>query len=273
MVVPLIAGNIALWLHLALIGSALIYLDGRRAGPHFLMLALFSICLLVKPYFLIYALPLLLVERLSLRSTAPRSIAMLGLSILLAAAVYVLFWIFDGPHSLQFLRALKAQADTGTDLGMSFFGLALHILPAGTALGIHVAISAAIAVAVLCSRWLLAGVPPAGLNEGALFLLAYGVITLCNPRMKEYDLVPAAICLYLYFSLYGRFGKSLVVLSLLIAQVFLWFVLYTGASNVPGIDVALDCVQLAAIVLPLMLFFAGAWFRKKSDPLVSVSAG
>lgn len=254
-VLSVISGNVTLYLHLALIGSALIYQDGRKNGPWLLMLAVFFVSLLVKPYFLVYALPLVLVDRFSLRSMVG-----VAMSVGLATAVYGLFWVFDRAHSLQFFHALEAHLDRGADLGFSFFGLSTQFFSIDAAFRIHIAISAVLAGAMLFSRNSVARFVPANVSDGSILLLAYGVMTLCNPRMKEYDLIPALICFYLYFSAGGRFGKSLVLLSLMIAQLPMWATWYRGPDNFPTV-VEMNFWQTGAVVAMLLVYVVGGYWR------------
>lgn len=258
-VLSVMTGNITFYMHLALIGSVLIYLHNRKGWQWLLVLTLFFCALLVKPYFLLYALPLFLIGR-----STSRSILLLSISILFAVWVYLLFWIFDKAHSMQFVQALRTQLASKGDLSISFFGLAKHVLPVDQAMKIHLALAAILGLAVLFLRRLTARIAAPGGNDAALFLLAYAAMTLCNPRMKEYDLIPALLCLYFYLSLHGLLGRSMILLSLCIGQIPLWAEVYWGGEAMPAIFVELGPWQTLGAVVPALLFFAASTYLASS---------
>lgn len=263
----LLSANITLFMHLALIGSALVYLQQRSAERRLLMLTIFSCTLLVKPYFLVYALPLLLIDRFSFRA-----IAWMAASLLASAAVYLLFWVFFNSHTMLFIKALDFHMSNTQDLPYSSLGVLLLFLPMDLALKVHIAIAAVLALLVLFLRRFSAVSAGGRDNDGMLFLLAYVLMTLCSPRMKEYDLVPAFICLYFYLSYHGLFGRMMILLSLLIMQLPLWVMLYLGRMHTPEIFSWLFLWGMAGLVLPLAIFLGWKAYCAGSNKRAPVAA-
>lgn len=243
----LISANMTLYLHLAFIGMALLYIHDRKPWQWSVLLAIILMALLVKPYFIIYTLPLLAMRRFSVDAVAP-----LALTSAAATSIYLLFWMFDRQRSAIFVDALHHHLQNGTDLGMSFFGLATTFLPADIAIEIHMALVAVLCVVVLFLRRLVEGRAEA--SDAAIFLLSYALIALCNPRMKDYDLIPAIACLYFYFARCGSLGRALILLSLIIAQVPLWVAMVVGAPDLPRVF-AIEFWQAAAVMVPLSIYF------------------
>lgn len=248
----LFTGNVTLYLHLALIGSVLIYLQRRSDWRQLLVLTVFSCALVVKPYFLVYVLPLLLVDRFSLRSVV-RVMA----AVLAASAIYLLFWMFFRPHSLRFVQALHDLASASRDLSDSSLGLLLRFLPMHDALLLHAAMAMVCVLLVVFIRRISAAFAGATENDDLLFLLAYVLVTLCSPRMKDYDLAPAFICFYLYLFCQGLFGRAIILLSLLIVQVPLFAVQYFGRPDTPEVFSASNLWVMAGLLLPLAIFLGG----------------
>lgn len=264
----LMAANITLFLHLALIGSTLAYLQQRSALRRLLMLTIFSCTLLVKPYFLVFALPLLLIERFSFRA-----IAWMTAALLASAAIYLVFWVFFNEHTMLFIKALDFKMSSTKDLPYSSLGVLLLFLPMDLALKVHIAIAAMIALFVLFLRRFSAVLAGGRDDDGMLFLLAYVLMTLCSPRMKEYDLMPAFICLYLYLSFHGLSGRLIILLSLLIMQLPLWVMLYLGRMNTPEIfSSSFYLWDMAGFVLPLAIFLGWKVYCAASSKGTPVAA-
>jgi hypothetical protein len=262
----IVAANITFYLHLALIGSTLAYIERRSTGRQLLVLAIFSCTLLVKPYFLIYALPLLLIDRFSFRTIA----GVTG-SALASAAVYLWFWVLYHGHTLRFIEALNSKVSSG-DLTGSPFGVLLSFLPLESALEVHIVIAGMLALLVFFLRRISITLSGSRDNDGMLFLLAYVLMTFCSPRMKDYDLASAFICLYLYLSCHGSFGRSLVLLSLLIVQLPLWVMLYYGRVHTPEIFSMHYLWVAAALLPPWIIFFCWKAWRTRGNGWAVIAA-
>lgn len=206
------AGNITSFMHFALIASLL---HSRRVAgvpsaclPYGLIL-LFA---LVKPYFLIFLAVLVLLS-------ASRTIALAcsAAVVLVVAAAWLSSDFFRPAEFARFNGALQSQILDKGDLGYSFFGVVdalthRHLL----ALALHAAACSLLSAAVL----LLFARKHGCLAEFAPRLfLTYLVLTLANPRMKDYDLFPALIGFFVVFGLAPRAAALGTLAALLLTLV------------------------------------------------------
>jgi hypothetical protein len=188
-VTSIASGNLTLYMHLALIAAFLGWgreSDSRKMFVPILLIPIFSI---IKPYFLLYlALPLLISDK---RKRAFNHAVFAGV-------VALFFWFgsyyFYAAEYAKFMAALKLQTFGGNDVGYSFFGI-FRGLGANDllALSSHFAVSA-----ILATGALLYIRSEKSFGHQLKLLLLYFIFTIANPRMKEYDLFPALICLFAF---------------------------------------------------------------------------
>jgi hypothetical protein len=206
------AGNITSFMHFALIASLL---HSRRVAgvpsaclPYGLIL-LFA---LIKPYFLIFLAGLVLLS--ASRTTA---LAYSAAVVLVVAAAWLSFDFFRPAEFAHFIGALRSQILDKGDLGYTFFGLldALthkHLL----ALALHAVACSLLIAAVLL---LFAGKYGCAAVFAPQLFVTYLVLTLANPRMKDYDLFPALIGFFAVFGLAPRRAALGTLAALLLSLV------------------------------------------------------
>jgi hypothetical protein len=220
----LLSGNITSFMHLALLASLLRSKRIVSLGSAFTPYALLCLFVVIKPYFLVYlALPVLLCA--NKKTALLRSVAVVAIA---AVAWFSFDWLRPTEYA-HFIQALRyATLDKG-DLGYSFFGffnkLTYNLV---LALALHAVACVLLLAAVL---FLLAGrYSRDGAFVPSLFLV-YFVLTLVNPRMKDYDLFPALIGLLLVFGLAPRRAALGTLAGLLLSFVPLLAPLFQELST------------------------------------------
>jgi len=220
----LLSGNITSFMHLALLAALLRSKRVISTGAVLTPYALLCVFVVIKPYFLVFlALPVLLSTN---RKTALLySAAVVGVA---AAAWFSFAWLRPTEYA-HFIQALRyATLDKG-DVGYSFFGFFNKLTyNYALAFAVHGVACVLLLGAVL---FLLAG--KYGREEAfvpSLFLI-YFVLTLANPRMKDYDLFPALIGLLLVFGLRPRSAALGTLAGLLLSFVPLLAPLFQELST------------------------------------------
>jgi hypothetical protein len=184
------SGNLVVTLDFLIIGVSLtrLALRGSYFGPA--AFALIVLGSLVKPYLLAY-LALVLLDR--------RQLWQGGAVIVVGAALAGILWV-SGHWVMPDLMAryLANIADLQTpgrmDLGLTVFALGYALLGSNiAALGLHAVVIGALAIWALQALWRAQdrGTMPAPM----ILALAWLVLTLINPRMKDYDIGPALLFL------------------------------------------------------------------------------
>ena len=209
-VTSIASGNLTLYMHLALIAAFLGWgreSDSPRMLVPILLIPVFSI---IKPYFLLYlAIPPLI----SGRSKPACNHA------IFAGLIALVFWTcsyyFFPDEFAKFMAALKLQTFGGNDVGYSFFGifrgLGVNDL---MALSLHFAVSAFLATAaVLYIR------SEKSFGHQSKLLLLYFIFSIANPRMKEYDLFPALICLFTFLRAISPKPDLIILIGVLFSSV------------------------------------------------------
>jgi hypothetical protein len=220
----LLSGNITAFLHFALIAALLrskrIVSIGATLAPY----ALLCLFLVIKPYFLPYlALPVLFAAN---RKTAlVYSAAAVGVA---AAGWFSFDWIRPTEYN-HFIQALRHATLGQGDLGYSFFGFFNRLTYNYVlALALH-----GVACVLLLAGVSLLLTQKYG-HDGAfvpwLFVI-YFLLTLANPRMKDYDLFPALIGLLLVFGLAPRSAALGTLAGLLLSFVPLLAPLFQELST------------------------------------------
>jgi hypothetical protein len=182
------SGNVTTFLHLALITSIL---HAQRTGAEpeqrfsSSFYATLAIAAVIKPYFLLYlALPILS-NRKCLEYIYKQAACVAAFAV-----VWLTYKILAPWETADFLHALNAQTNGKGDLGYAFFGLiksfGFSTITAGAS---HIALLVTMGTLVFKKTSPDRGADfISGLQNAAIW---YFILTLANPRMKEYDLFPA----------------------------------------------------------------------------------
>jgi hypothetical protein len=223
-VTAVLSGNLTTFMHLTLIAA---FLMGQRKGGRlasYALVALVLVLALIKPYFLLYLLiPPLLAD--GKRVEWVRAAA--GLALF--AMIWLLLAHADPQRYAAFMAALNEEALGKSDYGYSFFATFMRIVHNHwLALALHV-----IASALLLGLAMLLFVRKARVQRasGAAFFLLYMVLTLANPRMKEYDFFPALVCFFIFLQTIPVRAGLIVLTGLCIS----WIPLLIGAMRAAGV--------------------------------------
>ena len=198
------SGNLAVLMHFALMAALL---RGSRASGLFFRLLPYGLIVLfalVKPYFLLYlAIPVVLYER--------RMIALASsmVVVLLFGATWLSFQVYWPQEYAQFLANLRWHILGRGDMGYSFFfvfGALTHKVPLALALHVLICVVLVVIVPQLFKQRYGRDVPFV-----PQLLVLYLVLTLANPRMKDYDLFPALVGFFAVFGLLFRPGLAIIL--------------------------------------------------------------
>jgi hypothetical protein len=208
----LMSGNVASFMHFALIASLL---HSRRvaSGPSvYLPYGLILLFALIKPYFLIFlALPILLSKS---RMTAAACSAAV---VLVFAAAWLAFDLFRPVEFSRFMGALQSATLGRRDVGYTFFGAFAAMLNNYLlALALHAVVCAVLIASVLLlfdKRYGRAA------EISSWILVTYLLLTLANPRMKDYDLFPALVGFIAVFGLAPKRAALGTLAALLLSLV------------------------------------------------------
>lgn len=207
----LMSGNLSPLMHLALMAALL--RSTRAAGTflRYLPYGLIFSFALVKPYMLIYLVVPLLYER--------RVIALACSALVLA--LFALTWLSFMAHwpgeYASFVANLSSYALGNGDLGYSFFYVFLSLTrKLQLALTLH-----AVASLLLIGLVPLLFAQKYGRQAPAVpqLMLMYLVLTIANPRMKDYDLFPALIGFFTVFGLVSSRASYITLAGLLLASI------------------------------------------------------
>ena len=179
-----------------------------RYLPYGLIL-LFS---LVKPYILVcLAVPVMLYER------RVAALACATVVVALFGVTWISFqWVWPDEYA-HFLANLQWHILGRGDWGYTFFfifnNLTLHNVPLALALHGVVAVVFLVLVEQFFKQRYAAGEVPFVPH----LLVLYLVLTLANPRMKEYDLFPALVGLFTVLGALSRWANPLTLVALSLA--------------------------------------------------------
>lgn len=220
------SGNVSVTMHFAMMAALL--RGGRPGGLffRFLPFGLLVLCSLVKPFFLAYlAVPVLLYER---RLTA------LACSFVVVALFGVLWYGFEvywpGEYAHFQLNVVRLLSDQ--DPWYSFFYVFCALTGSRPlSLAAHCVMSVLMIVLVLRLFRQRFGrdVPFA-----PQLLVLYGVLTLASPRVKEYDLFPVLVGLFLALDLLTPLALRLILISVMLTLIPLPIVMGADAPHPPG---------------------------------------
>ena len=205
----LMSGNLAPLLSFSLVAALI---RGRYATgvfSRYLPYATILLFALVKPYLLLFlAVPVVLYER--------RVIALVSGSVVVAlfAAIWISFQRRWPDEYAQFLTNLHGATLAKGDLGYTFF----HFFGALTHnVMLAVVLHTVVVVLLLALVQQFFKQKYAGRATPFLphFLVLYLVLTVANPRMKEYDLFPALVGFFAVFGALSRWSAYLTLAALL----------------------------------------------------------
>jgi hypothetical protein len=188
------SGNVTTFLHLFLLA---LLLKEVRDDRFFLSYPVIIVISLIKPYFMAYLFVQFFIDQGKLKN----AIVLWLICFLIYFAVVILYQILYPGIVNNFYTALHYQIITKGDIGYSFFYLALIITNRGDiSIFLHLLISIGLIIILYIIRFKWFGV---NLSRVNILYLTYFVLTIINPRMKEYDLFPALLSLFL-------FGKNIL---------------------------------------------------------------
>lgn len=219
--IHLAGGNLTLPLHLFLLGLLLRGLDSPPKAMTFIIFTI--LCSVIKPYFLAYiAIPFVLNLRRGVLFW--RTLEWTLISIICMAVVLMLHFHFYPNLLDSFLSNVQQQTMTRNDLGQGFFMLfykSTKIL--SLSLLLHLGLLMAIGALPLVKLY-----KSNDIDSQSLGLYLYFLMTLLNPRVKEYDIVAGLFTLFLsWLSISRGLFKELVLFvafSLSSIRVFLLFI-------------------------------------------------
>lgn len=182
----LASANLVVTLNCVIFGACLYLLQRHGRYMGWLPFVLIVMAALVKPYLLAY-LGLALLDRRPLLHS---------LGIILAGTVLATILWFSGqwamPAEMSALMANLAdlQSPSRKDLGLTIFAETYHLVGSNlVALGVHGLIMGGFAIWVLRELWKARDAGTA--RPVTILVVGWLVLTLINPRMKDYDIGPA----------------------------------------------------------------------------------
>ena len=208
----LLSGNMSPLMHFALMAALL---RGGRAQSAFwrylpfLFILLFA---LIKPYFLIFlAAPVLLYGRRLIALGSALTV------VALFSAIWFSFQMYWPAEYAQFIANLRGHILGRGDLGYTFF----YVFGAIThkpmlALELHTIVSLLLIalVPLLFAKKYGRAIPFA-----PQLLVLYLVLTLANPRMKDYDLFPALVGFFAVSGMLSKWATHIAFAGLLLSLV------------------------------------------------------
>lgn len=254
-VLSITTGNITLFLHFVLL--TMILENGESKLSYNLFNSTVIFFAIFKPYMLAYlAIPCLLSYRKG-KKVVPELKKALGFIVfyILALAIHTAFF---SNLFLDFYSALKAQTFTKGDLGISIYSYMLPIFESqSVALLLHCAFFS------ICSFFILRFYFINREEGGLSFVLAlYFILSLLNPRLKEYDVPPMLFALFSSAFLISKNIQDLVFFGLANAPPLINIYVQNGYFSKPGV------VLYTAITL-IVIFFIRA--TSKPRPLLNQS--
>jgi len=183
-------GNITLYFHF-LVLAALIHFHRKSSlfGAIYLV-ATIVLSSIVKPYYIVYTLVPIVV------SLSVSSIIILIGSVFISLGVWLYYYVFENPRILDFLGSLNYQVFVKSDLGYSFYALGLKFTHSYIiSLVLHfTTIFSLFFIFYKYGLFRWKAVEKKDIMNNVFIL--YALLTLINPRMKEYDFFLVVICFY-----------------------------------------------------------------------------
>lgn len=254
-VLSITTGNITLFLNFVLLTIILESSDSKSSYSLFnATVFLFAI---IKPYMLAYlAIPCLVSFRKGKRVVHELRKA-LGWIIFFVLVVAIHSAIFSNLF-LDFYNALKAQTFIKGDLGISIYSYMLQIFEdQRTSLLLHYSFWG------ICSLFIFRFFFLNKHEDHLSFILAlYFILSLLNPRLKEYDVPPMLFALFSSALLVSKNIKDLLFIGLANIPPLININVQNGYFSKPG-------VVLYSVIALLVIFFIRA--KSKPTPLVNQS--
>ena len=226
-VTTMVTGNMTTYFHIALFAFLLRTLRQKDRFTTVGTMVLIGIFTAVKPYFLAYIL-LALLDKDSPRDKALR--------MTVATLVFVGIWasgLWIYPEEMQrFLHNIAGlQSSTRVDIGIGFYRIAYELgLSKLPALAVHLAVSAALLL------WVWRGVKnmrKAPETQGFALALSYFALTLVNPRIKEYDLWPALMFIFIFWNAYSPKAKQVFLIFSVLFSIPILILIVTFLMGMP----------------------------------------
>ncbi len=221
----IVTGNLTTYLHFFLIAYLLRIYRNRGAFSSVGSMIAVGVFSLIKPYFLAYIL---------LALVNPRSVRSAVTEISAGVAVFAAFWfggalVYPAEMDIFMSNIAGLQSNGRVDVGINIYGLTQSLgLSKIGGLGVQVVASALLILVF----WAISRRIRNTEGGGALVLtLAYLVLTLVNPRLKEYDLFPAVLPALVFWHIYSRkvYALFVVVTPWFLAMILLrYYIVFTN---------------------------------------------
>lgn len=255
------SGNVTPFLHLFLF---VLLLNKVRTDKFFLSYAVIFIFSLIKPYFLAYYLVPIFVDQKNLRQKTELGLFFLAIYV----ATVILYQAVNPDIVSQYHAALRYQIVGKEDVGFSFFYWFLKLTHSNLiSIILHSILSIALIVLFYFFRvrWSMKDLS----KENTLYL-TYFILTIINPRMKEYDLFPALLSIFIFGkNVLGEKFLTCYVAPLTVVSfpLFILIVGVLGNLNLPELEYLIfNYLWLSGGIL---VFFATLLFNAKSIKLKS----
>ncbi len=184
------SGNLVVTLDFLIFGTCLHSVMRREQYLGWATFVLIVLGALVKPYLLAYLGLALLDRRPPLQSTV-LIVGGVALNILIWFSAY---WILPDQMESLLRNLADLQSANRMDLGWSLFSVTYRLIGSNLAsLSVHGAVMGALAVWSL--RALLRAQDMGTARPITILVLGWMMLTLVNPRMKDYDIGPALVFL------------------------------------------------------------------------------
>lgn len=192
----LAGGNLTIYLHLVLLG--LLMREAVKSQSYYSFIIFVTIFSLIKPYFLIYlALPIL--AQWNNKVLIKKLVKFSGITTLIFVFFLVFASIQYGDEFNAFTSALKNQTIGKHDLGFGFVMFFYdYYSSAGNLIYRAFLIHFALAVIFLLIPFYLE-LKKGSANPITWPLLLYFLLSVFNPRLKDYDFSPSLIALLIYY--------------------------------------------------------------------------
>lgn len=251
-VLSIATGNITLFLHLSLLSILIPGIDSKKSKH--LFNGAVVICSIIKPYMLAYlAIPCFMSFRRGERIAPSLKQGLLWLvAFVLTLGVHTA--IFSNLF-LDFYAALNAQIITKGDLGLSVYSYLSQLIKAQ-----HVALALHFLIVGVCAFFVLRFFFSNKQADALAFVFAlYFLLTLLNPRLKDYDIPPMLFALFSSAFLITKSTRDAVFIGFANTGALINAYVNNGIFSKPGI------VLYLAIAL-IVIFFIWATRREKLSP-------
>ena len=256
-------GNITLYTHFLLIACLLGFYrtDCMRYKIIFCILLLFFS--IIKPYFLAYLAIIFLIFN-------NKSQIILALTFIIGAfgATWLSSMYFYAPEYQEFINALHQQILVFNDIGFSIFAVAINAhLSETVSIIIHIIFSI---IMLYAFAFYLPRFFSIKTDLYARTFLLYFCLCIINPRMKEYDLYPAIICIFMFFHQITLKNKPIMLLGIIVSIIpeLLAVISEDFVIKLPAIFTKAHPWQLLGLVIMFGVFAIYIMQDKNKDSLI-----